>query len=147
MKFIAQETREIMAELGFRTLDEMVGHTEKLAPKKAIDHWKAKGIDLAPLLHQPEVGPEVGRYCTETQDHGLDKSLDITTLLDICKPAIEKGEKVAATLPITNINRVVGTIVGNEITKLPGNSRTELWRIRPQRHDPKARRRCQRLSG
>ncbi|MEM8502718.1 MAG: glutamate synthase large subunit [Cyanobacteria bacterium P01_D01_bin.1] len=117
MKFIAQETREIMAELGFRTMDEMVGRTEMLAPKKAIDHWKAKGIDLSPLLHQPEVGPEVGRYCTEAQDHGLDKSLDITKLLEICKPAIEKGEKVKATLPITNINRVVGTIVGNEITK------------------------------
>ncbi|MEO0887721.1 MAG: glutamate synthase large subunit, partial [Cyanobacteria bacterium J06648_10] len=117
MKFIAEETREIMAELGFRTLDEMVGRTEMLAPKKAIDHWKAKGIDLSPLLHKPDVGPEIGRYCTETQDHGLDKSLDITKLLDICKPAIEKGEKVEATLPITNINRVVGTIVGNEITK------------------------------
>ncbi len=117
MKFIAKETREIMAELGFRTMDEMVGRTEMLAPKKAIDHWKAKGIDLSPLLHQPEVGPEVGRYCTQAQDHGLDKSLDITQLLEICKPAIEKGEKVKATLPITNINRVVGTIVGNEITK------------------------------
>ncbi|MEL6354193.1 MAG: glutamate synthase large subunit [Cyanobacteria bacterium J06627_28] len=117
MKFIAQETREIMAELGFRTLDEMVGRTEKLAPKKAIDHWKAKGIDLSPLLHQPDVGPEIGRYCTEAQDHGLDKSLDITKLLEICKPAIENGENVSATLPITNINRVVGTIVGNEITK------------------------------
>ena len=117
MKFIAQETREIMAELGFRTLDEMVGKTEKLAPKKAIDHWKAKGIDLSPLLHQPDVGPEIGRYCTEKQDHGLDKSLDITKLLEVCQPAIERGEKVSATLPITNINRVVGTIVGNEITK------------------------------
>ncbi|MEM6451139.1 MAG: glutamate synthase large subunit [Cyanobacteria bacterium P01_D01_bin.105] len=117
MTFIAQETREIMAELGFRTLDEMVGRTDVLAPKQAIDHWKAKGIDLSPLLHQPDVGPEIGRYCTEAQDHGLDKSLDMTKLLDICKPAIEKGEKVSATLPICNINRVVGTIVGNEITK------------------------------
>ncbi|MEL7352889.1 MAG: glutamate synthase large subunit [Cyanobacteria bacterium P01_A01_bin.116] len=117
MRFIAEETREIMAELGFRTLDEMVGRTDKLAPKKAIDHWKAKGIDLSPLLHRPDVGPEIGRYCTETQDHGLDKSLDITKLLELCKPAIEKGEKVKATLPITNINRVVGTIVGNEVTK------------------------------
>ncbi|MEM9087936.1 MAG: glutamate synthase large subunit [Cyanobacteria bacterium P01_F01_bin.53] len=117
MRFIAEETREIMAELGFRTLDEMVGRTDKLAPKKAIDHWKAKGIDLSPLLHQPDVGPEIGRYCTEEQDHGLDKSLDITQLLELCKPAIEKGEQVKATLPITNINRVVGTIVGNELTK------------------------------
>ena len=117
MTFIARETREIMAELGFRTLDEMVGRTDVLAPKKAVDHWKAKGIDLSPLLHQPEVGPEVGRYCTEKQDHGLDKSLDITHLLDVCQPAIERGERVKAVMPIRNINRVVGTIVGNEITK------------------------------
>ncbi|MEL7333543.1 MAG: glutamate synthase large subunit, partial [Cyanobacteria bacterium J06560_2] len=117
MRFIAQETREIMAELGFRTLNEMVGRTDVLAAKKAVDHWKAKGIDLSALLHKPDVGDEIGRYCTETQDHGLDKSLDITKLLEICQPAIEKGEKVKATLPITNINRVVGTIVGNEITK------------------------------
>ncbi len=117
MKFIAQETREIMAELGFRTLNEMVGRTDILAAKTAIDHWKAKGIDLSALLHKPDVGPEIGRYCTESQDHGLDKSMDITKLLDICKPAIENGEKVKASLPIRNINRVVGTIVGNEITK------------------------------
>jgi glutamate synthase (ferredoxin) len=95
----------------------MVGRTDILEPKKAVDHWKAKGIDLSAILYQPEVGPEVGRYCQMAQDHGLEKSLDITTLLDLCKPAIEKGEKVKATLPIKNINRVVGTIVGNEITK------------------------------
>ncbi|MFY7933966.1 MAG: glutamate synthase large subunit, partial [Microcystis aeruginosa] len=117
MKFIAQEVREIMAELGFRTLNEMVGRTDVLEPKQAVEHWKAKGIDLTPILYQPEVDPEVGRYCQIPQDHGLDKSLDITVLLDLCKDAIEKGEKVKATLPIKNINRVVGTILGNEITK------------------------------
>ncbi len=117
MKFIATELREIMAELGFRTLTEMVGRTEVLEAKKAVDHWKAKGIDLSNLLYQPEVGPEVGRYCQIPQDHGLAKSLDMTTLLDLCKGAIENGEKVSATLPITNVNRVVGTILGNEITK------------------------------
>ena len=117
MKFIAQEVREIMAELGFRTLNEMVGRTDVLEPKQAVEHWKAKGIDLTPILYQPEVEPEVGRYCQIPQDHGLDKSLDITVLLDLCKDAIEKGEKVKATLPIKNINRVVGTILGNEITK------------------------------
>ncbi|MFN6233339.1 glutamate synthase large subunit [Microcystis sp.] len=117
MKFIAQEVREIMAELGFRTLNEMVGRTDVLEPKQAVEHWKAKGIDLTPILYQPEVAPEVGRYCQIPQDHGLDKSLDITILLDLCKDAIEKGEKVKATLPIKNINRVVGTILGNEITK------------------------------
>lgn len=117
MKFIAQEVREIMAELGFRTLNEMVGRTDVLEPKQAVEHWKAKGIDLTPILYQPEVDPEVGRYCQIPQDHGLDKSLDLTVLLDLCKDAIEKGEKVKATLPIKNINRVVGTILGNEITK------------------------------
>ncbi len=117
MKFIAQEVREIMAQLGFRTINEMVGRTDAIEPKAAIQHWKAKGIDLSKLLYSPDAGPEVGRYCTEKQDHGLEKSLDLTTLLDLCKPAIERGEKVTAKLPIKNTNRVVGTILGNEITK------------------------------
>lgn len=117
MKFIAQEVREIMAELGFRTLNEMVGRTDILEGKKAVDHWKAKGIDLSKILYQPQVGDDIGRYCQIPQDHGLDKSMDITVLLDLCKPAIEKGEKVTAKLPIKNINRAVGTILGNEITK------------------------------
>jgi glutamate synthase (ferredoxin) len=117
MKFIAQEVREIMAQLGFRTINEMVGRTDALEAKTAVEHWKAKGIDLSKLLYSPPAGPEVGRYCTDTQDHGLEKSLDLTALLEICKPAIERGEKVTATLPIKNTNRVVGTILGNEITK------------------------------
>lgn len=117
MRFVAQELREIMAELGFRTINEMVGRTDALEAKQAVDHWKAKGVDLSAILYQPEVSTDIGRYCQIPQDHGLDKSLDMTTLLDLCKPAIEKGEKVSATLPICNINRVVGTILGNEITK------------------------------
>ncbi len=117
MKFIAQEVRELMAELGFRTLEEMVGRTDVLEPRAAVDHWKARGIDLSNLLYRPDVGDEVGRYCTEIQDHGIDRSLDITTLLDLCKPAIEKGEKVTAEVAIRNVNRTVGTILGNEITK------------------------------
>jgi glutamate synthase (ferredoxin) len=117
MKFIAQELREIMAQLGFRTVNEMIGRTDVLEPKKAIDHWKAKGIDLSNVLYQPEVGPEVGRYCQIPQDHGLEKSLDMTVLLDLCKEAIADGKPVRATLPIKNTNRVVGTILGNEIFK------------------------------
>jgi len=117
MRFIAQEVRELMAQLGFRTLDEMVGRTDILEARKAVEHWKAKNIDLANILYQPEVGSEVGRYCQISQDHGLDKSLDITVLLDLCKAAIENGEPVKATLPIKNVNRTVGTILGNEITK------------------------------
>jgi glutamate synthase (ferredoxin) len=117
MRFIAQEVRELMASLGFRSLSDMVGRTDILEPKRAVDHWKAKGLDISNILYQPEVGPEVGRYCQISQDHGLDKSLDITTLLDLCKDAIEQGTPVKATLPIRNINRAAGTILGNEITK------------------------------
>ncbi len=117
MRFIAEEVREIMAQLGFRTINEMVGRTDALEPMHAVDHWKAKGVDLSKLLYSPVTGPEVGRYCTDIQDHGLEKSLDLSALLDLCRPAIERGEKVVVQLPIKNTNRVVGTILGNEITK------------------------------
>jgi glutamate synthase (ferredoxin) len=127
MKFIAEEVREIMAELGFRTLDAMVGRTDVLEAQQAVNHWKAKGVDLSKILYQPAVGPEVGRYCQIPQDHGLEKSLDMQILLDLCKGAIEHGQPVKATLPIKNVNRVVGTILGNEISKrhwdgLPDNT-------------------------
>ncbi len=120
MRFIAMELREIMAKLGFRKLEDMVGRTDKLIPWKAINHWKASGLDLTPLLHQPDAGPEVGRFRQQDQDHGLDKSLDLTKILDLCKPAIERGEKVKAELPIINVNRVVGTITGSDLTKKHG---------------------------
>jgi glutamate synthase (ferredoxin) len=120
MKFVAQELREIMAKLGFRKIEDMVGRTDKLFPWKAIEHWKAKGLDLTPVLHQPEMGADVGRFRSQDQDHGLEKSLDVTKLLDICQPAVERGEKVRAELPIRNVNRVVGTITGSEITKKHG---------------------------
>ena len=120
MRFVAAELREIMAELGFRTVQEMVGHTEKLEARKAVAHWKASGLDLSPILYQPPVGPEVGRYCQIEQDHGLEKSLDLSVLLGLCTPAIERGEKVRATVQVCNINRVVGTIVGNEISRKYG---------------------------
>jgi len=120
MRFIAGELREIMATLGFRKLEDMVGRTDKLVPWKAINHWKAKGLDLTPILHQPNVSEDCGRFRSQDQDHGLEKSLDVTKLLDICKPAIERGEKVRAELPIINVNRVVGTITGSEITKKHG---------------------------
>jgi glutamate synthase domain-containing protein 3 len=82
-----------------------------------VDHWKAKGLDFSNILYQPDVGPEVGRFCQMKQDHGLDKSIDVTSLLEICRPAIERGEKVIAELPIRNVHRVVGTITGGEVTK------------------------------
>jgi glutamate synthase (ferredoxin) len=120
MRFMAQELREIMAKLGFRKLEDMVGRTDKLIPWKAIEHWKAKGLDLTPILHQPKAGKDVGRFRSQDQDHGLEKSLDVTKILEICKPAIERGEKIRAELPIRNVNRVVGTITGSEVTKKHG---------------------------
>jgi glutamate synthase (ferredoxin) len=120
MRFIAQDMREIMARLGFRTIEEMIGRTDRLEARKAVDHWKAKGLDFSTILYQPDVGPEVGRFCQMKQDHGLDRSLDVTTLLDLCSPAIERGEKVVAELPIRNVHRVVGTITSGEITKKHG---------------------------
>lgn len=116
MYFIAQEARELMAKLGFRTINEMIGRSDKIETKKAIDHWKSKGLDLSSILHQPKVGPEVGRYRQISQDHGLENSLDKQVLLDLCEPALARKEKVKATLPIHNTNRVVGTILGSELT-------------------------------
>ena len=120
MHFVAQDLREIMAQLGFRSIEEMVGRVDKLEPRKAVDHWKAKGLDFSSLLYSPEVDPDWGRYCQETQDHGIERSLDVTTLLDLCRPAIERGEDVVAELPIRNVNRVAGTITGSEITRKYG---------------------------
>ena len=120
MRFIAQDTRELMAQLGFRTLEEMVGRVDRLEPRKAIDHWKARGFDFSNILYQPDVGDEVGRYHQIAQDHGLEQSLDMTTLLELCRPAIERGEQVNAELPIRNVNRVVGTITGSEVTRRHG---------------------------
>jgi glutamate synthase domain-containing protein 2/glutamate synthase domain-containing protein 1/glutamate synthase domain-containing protein 3 len=120
MRFVAEELREIMAKLGFRTINEMIGRTDRLESSRAVAHWKARGLDFSNVLYQPEVGPEIGRYRQIDQDHGLDSSLDISTLLQLCKRAIEGGEQVRAELPIRNVNRVVGTIVGNEITNRSG---------------------------
>jgi glutamate synthase (ferredoxin) len=120
MRFIAQDMREIMAQLGFRTVEEMIGRVDRLSPKKAVDHWKARGFDFSNILYQPDVGAEVGRFRQIEQDHGLEKSLDVTTLLGLCRPAIERGEQVRAELPIFNVNRVVGTITGSEITRKYG---------------------------
>ncbi len=111
MRMIAEEVRELMAQLGFKQLNKMIGRTDRLEVKKAIDHWKAKGMDFSNILHQPEVPTDVGRFCQMAQDHGLEKALDNTVLLKLCAPAIEHKEKVVAVLPIRNVNRVVGTIV------------------------------------
>ncbi|MGB4599758.1 MAG: glutamate synthase large subunit [Trichlorobacter sp.] len=116
MRFVAQEVRELMAQLGFRSFNEMVGRANVLEPKKAVGHWKAQGLDFSNILYSPDMGIDAVSYCNELQDHGLERCLDLSKLLEICKPAIEKGQPVSAELPITNIDRVAGTIVGNEIT-------------------------------
>ncbi len=117
MHFIAQELREIMAQLGFRTVNEMIGRTDKLEARQAIEHWKAKGIDLSAILYQPDVPDDVGRYCQIPQDHGLANALDNQVLLDLCQSTLKSGEPMAATLPIKNTHRVVGTILGSEVTR------------------------------
>ena len=122
MRFIATEVRELMAQLGFRKLTDMVGRTDMLEPKEAIEHWKARGLDFTNILYRPKMPDDVGRYCQIPQDHGLDKALDNTTLLEVCKPALDRGEKVVATVPIKNVNRVVGTIVGSELSRRYGEA-------------------------
>jgi len=117
MRFIAQEMREHMAELGFRTINEMVGRSDKLEMRRAVKHWKAKGLDYSAILYQPPMGPEVGRYCQIPQNHGLENALDNQVLLDLAAPALERKEKVKAKLDIRNTNRVVGTILGGEVTR------------------------------
>jgi glutamate synthase (NADPH) large chain len=117
--FVAEELRQIMARLGFRTINEMVGRVDKLKVHKAIDHWKAKGLDLTPLLHAPDVGPEIPRYCVQKQDHGLADVLD-NTLIELCKPALEKKEKVILDLPIRNVNRTTGTMLSSRVAKQYG---------------------------
>ena len=117
MRFIAQEIREHMAKLGFRTINEMVGRADRLEVRQAVEHLKARGLDYAAILYQPKVGPDVGRYCSVPQNHGLENALDNQVLLDLAAPALERGEKVKASLGIRNTNRVVGTILGSEITR------------------------------
>ncbi|HEV2394381.1 MAG TPA: glutamate synthase large subunit [Verrucomicrobiae bacterium] len=117
MRMIALEVRELMAQLGFRQMNKMIGRVDRLEVKKALEHWKAQGLDFSKILFQPEVPTDVGRFCQVPQDHGLEKALDNTVLLRLCAPAIERQEKVVAVLPIRNVNRVVGTIVGSEVTR------------------------------
>ncbi|MGH8488482.1 MAG: glutamate synthase-related protein, partial [Gammaproteobacteria bacterium] len=119
-RFIVKEIREIMSRLGFRTVDEMIGRVDKLDVKKAIAHWKAKGLDFSQILHQPQMGPEVAIRRIREQDHGLDKSLDKTTLIPLCRAALEVQKPLNIILPIRNINRTVGTLLGYEITRRYG---------------------------
>ena len=119
-EFIAEEVREHLAALGFRTLAEAIGHAEMLDTRQAVEHWKASGLDLTPILHVPEFDESVqDRYCTKSQDHGLDRALD-NTLIQLCEGALEDGQPVTLELPIRNVNRTVGTMLGYELTKRYG---------------------------
>jgi len=120
LRFIAEELREIMAELGFRTIQEMVGRVDILETKHLIEHYKAKGLDLSGLLYEADMPQSAARYRTQEQNHGLELSLDMQQLVPLAQPALESGEKVHGTFPILNTNRVVGTILGSEVTRRYG---------------------------
>jgi glutamate synthase (NADPH/NADH) large chain len=122
-EFLAEEVREHLAALGFRSIDEAVGHVELIDTSKAVEHWKASGLDLTPILHVPDVdGP---RKCVTKQDHGLDKALDVT-LIQLCEGALDSVDgagpnSVRLELPIRNVNRTVGTMLGHEVTLRHGD--------------------------
>jgi glutamate synthase (ferredoxin) len=117
---LAEELRELMAKLGFRTIDEMVGRVDRLDTRAAIAHWKAKGLDFSTILHKPEVPKHVKTHHEESQDHGIERSLDMTTLLGLCQPALEKKKPVRIDLAVRNINRTVGTVLSSEVTRRHG---------------------------
>jgi glutamate synthase (NADPH/NADH) large chain len=119
MMFIADELREYMAELGFRTVDEMVGHVECLDMNDAITHWKARNVDLSSILYRPEVGPGEPLHAVEKQDHGLDKALD-NQILELARPALEERKPVEIRLPIRNVNRTVATMLSAEVSRRCG---------------------------
>ena len=116
---IAEHLREIMAQLGFRTINEMVGRMDKLEPRKVIKHWKARGLDLTPLLYMPDVPEDVPTYHCQSQDHGLDKALD-HKLIELARDALEGKHPVEIRLPIRNANRVVGAMLSGEVAKRYG---------------------------
>ncbi len=119
--YVADEVREYMAALGFRTFAEMIGHTEVLDKSQAIDHWKAKGLDFTKLFHKAEVGPGVAIYNAERQDHGLDKVLD-NKLIEMCREAIEDKKPVKLDLPIKNVDRSTGAMLSGQIAKRYGHA-------------------------
>jgi glutamate synthase (NADPH/NADH) large chain len=116
-EYIAEEVREILAQLGFRTLQEAIGHVEFLDTRKAVDHWKASGLNLEPLLVRPNVDSAL--HNTTKQDHGLDAAMD-NQLIVLAQPALTKGESVKIDLPVRNVNRTVGTMLGAEVTRKYG---------------------------
>ena len=118
--FVAEEVRELMAQLGVRRFDELIGRTDLLDMRKGISHWKAKGLDFSKIFYMPSMPEDVARYHCETQDHGLDKALD-RRLIELAQPALERREPVSIEMPIRNINRTVGTMLSHEVAKRYGH--------------------------
>jgi glutamate synthase (NADPH) large chain len=112
--FVAEEARELMAKLGVRKINELIGRTELLDMQKGIEHWKAKGLDFSKIFYMPRMPADVSRFHNEVQSHGLEKALD-NRLIELARPALERGEKVTIETPIRNINRTVGTMLSNRI--------------------------------
>ncbi|HEB91393.1 MAG TPA: glutamate synthase large subunit [Deltaproteobacteria bacterium] len=115
--FVAEQVRELMAKLGYRTMDEMIGQVDRLEMRKSINHWKASTLDLSDLLYKPDLPHDL--HHTGKQDHGLDGALDMK-LLELAEPALARGESVRISLPVKNINRTVGTILGSEVSRKYG---------------------------
>jgi len=120
-EYIAEEVREYLAMLGLRSLVDAVGHVELLETKAAVDHWKASGLDLSPLFHVPDLPPGAARSCTSKQDHGLEKALD-NQLIDLAIEALEHRVPVRISMPVRNVNRTVGTMLGSEVTRRFGGA-------------------------
>ncbi len=120
-EYVAEQVREHLAALGFRSLDEAIGRAELLDVARAVDHWKASGLDLTPILHVPDLPEGAARRCTTLQDHGLQKALD-NDLIALCEEALESGLPVRAALPVRNVNRTVGTMLGSEVTRRHGGA-------------------------
>ncbi|MFG1636172.1 glutamate synthase large subunit [Pseudonocardia alni] len=119
MKFVAQEVREILAELGFRSLDEAIGRADVLDVDSAAQHWKSKHLDLSPIFRIADVPDDAPRKRTREQDHGLDKALD-NTMIQLAEGALRNGDRVRLDLPVRNVNRTVGTMLGSELTRAHG---------------------------
>ncbi len=119
--FVAEEVREIMAQLGVRKFDELIGRTDLLDTKKGIDHWKAKGLDFSRIFYMPPMPPAVARYKCEEQDHGLAKALD-HKLIEQSRPALERGERVSFITPVRNVNRTVGTMLSSLVARKHGHA-------------------------
>src|SRR5437867_3589344 len=117
-----QQVRVLMAQLGFRKMEDMIGRADCLDVTTAVDHWKARGLDLSAILYSPAMPAEVARRCVVAQDHGIEKSLDHTTLIPACRDAIERRQRVQLTLPIRNVHRTVGTMLGYEVTLRHGGA-------------------------